>query len=167
MPALPSTAASRSTASRVTASSRPARSSCPGTPRRCAAARLSRAAALRVLVKCAIAELDDEAEDVGLEPRVLDAVIAADQRHDLAAVEGLADLRAGLLRQVGRRQPVGIAVEGKGGRDLQGLGDVIEPAGGDPDAAGLVFLDRPGGHPRLARPRSLAPSQPRAALAHA
>src|SRR5258708_34437683 len=143
MPALPSTAASRSTASRVTASSRPARSSCPGTPRRCAAARLSRAAALRVLVKCAIAELDDEAEDVGLEPRVLDAVIAADQRHDLAAVEGLADLRAGLLRQVGRRQPVGIAAEEKSGRDPPSPGAVIEPAGGDTAAARPALLALP------------------------
>src|SRR5580693_1582069 len=54
----------------------------------------------------AIAELGDQPEDVGLQLRIADAVIAADQRHDLATVEGLVDLRGDLLRQVLRDHPV-------------------------------------------------------------
>jgi hypothetical protein len=122
---------------------------------------------LRPVVELAIAELGDEAEDVGLELRILDAVIAADQRHDLAPVEGFADLGAELLRQVGRRHPVGIAVEEERRRDLQRLRQVIEPAGGDPDVAGLVFLDRLERHAGLARQRPLAQAELRAAQAHA
>src|SRR4029077_5160956 len=105
-------------------------------------------------------------KDIRLELRILDAVVAADQRHDLAAVEGLVDLGRDLLRQVLRHEAVGIAFEEERRRDLQRLRYVVEPARRDANVAGLVFLNGLEGDADLRSERSLAQSELDAAQSH-
>src|SRR5260221_11797147 len=106
----------------------------------------------------AIAELGDEPQDIGLQMGIADAVIAADQGHDLAPVEGLV-ARRDVLREVLRHHAVGIALEEEGRRHVEDLRHMVEPAGRDADVAGFVFLDGLERHADLARESALAEPQ--------
>src|SRR5713101_3685951 len=87
--------------------------------------------------------------------RVADAVIAADQRHDLAPIEGFISGRD-FFRQVLRHHPVGIALEEEGRGYVENLGDVVKPARRYPDIAGFVFLNGLERHADLAGEGALA-----------
>src|SRR6266852_2081193 len=113
----------------------------------------------------AIAELGDEPQDIGLKMGIADTVIAADQRHDLAPVEGLV-ARRDVLGEVLRHHPIGIALEEEGGRDVEDLRDVVEPAGRDANIARLVFLHGLERHADLARESALAEPQLDAPQSH-
>src|ERR1051326_9077090 len=74
----------------------------------------------------AVAELGDQAKDIGLELRVADSVIAADQRHHLAPVEGLARCRRGFLSDVLGDDTVWITLEEERRGHLDHLRDIVE-----------------------------------------
>ena len=67
--------------------------------------------------RLAVSELRNEPQDVGLKLRIADAVIAADERHDLPPIEGLVDVGCGVVREIVGDEPVRIAFEEKGRRD--------------------------------------------------
>src|SRR5215831_6483659 len=98
--------------------------------------------------------------------RIADPVISPDQRHYLAAVEGLVP-RRNLARDILRHHPVGIAFEEEGRRHLEYLRHIVEPARRDADIAGLVLLHRLEGDADLAGKSALAQAELNAPQAHA
>src|SRR5579885_3156167 len=97
--------------------------------------------------------------------RILDAVVAADQRHDLATVEGLVPWRR-LAGEVLRDHPVGIALEEEAGRNVEHLRHIVEAACRNPNIPGFVFLHRLEGNADLAGESALAQAELNAPQPH-